>query len=195
MARKRKRVGRYRYTIVDKDIIQQEEKELKKKRGKYNIYDLDGEYGIGFTDKGEQFLFDLEDYDKIKEYKWSIDEDGYVKTYWDKKTKKGKHILFHRLVMGVLDNKDFFNCQVDHIEHNKADNRKSICTLEQNIMNQPSYDKDGRKIGVRAYCGTWIAEITVKGENINLGKFSTYEEAVEARIKAEKQYRGEFAGV
>ena len=37
---------------------------------KYNIYDLSGEYGIGYTLKGEEFYFDLEDYDKIKDYCW-----------------------------------------------------------------------------------------------------------------------------
>lgn len=31
-----------------------------------NTYDLSGEYGIGYTTKGEEFWFDLEDYDKIK---------------------------------------------------------------------------------------------------------------------------------
>lgn len=35
---------------------------------KYNTYDLSGEYGIGYTSKGEEFYFDLEDYDKIKDY-------------------------------------------------------------------------------------------------------------------------------
>lgn len=35
---------------------------------KYNTYDLSGEYGIGYTEKGEEFYFDLEDYDKIKNY-------------------------------------------------------------------------------------------------------------------------------
>ena len=186
-----KRKGKYQYTIIDKNIVQQEIKETKRKRGKYNTYDLSGEYGIGFTDKGEQFYFDLEDYDKIKDYKWSIDEDGYVRTTWDKQHKKSVHILFHRLVMDVLDNRDFFNCQIDHIEHNKYDNRKSklrICTFEENIKNQPSYRKDGSKVGVRLYYGTWIADIKVDGKPIQLGKFDTYEQAVDARIKAEKEY-------
>ena len=35
---------------------------------KYNSYDLSGEYGIGYTSKGKKFYFDLEDYDKIKDY-------------------------------------------------------------------------------------------------------------------------------
>ena len=34
---------------------------------KYNTYDLSGDYGIGYTSKDEEFYFDLEDYDKIKD--------------------------------------------------------------------------------------------------------------------------------
>ena len=49
-----------------------------KKNKKYNTYNLSGEYGIGYTTKGEEFYFDLEDYDKIKDYCWYIDENGYV---------------------------------------------------------------------------------------------------------------------
>lgn len=39
-----------------------------KKNKRYNRYDLTGEYGIGYTNQGVEFYFDLEDYDKIKEY-------------------------------------------------------------------------------------------------------------------------------
>lgn len=35
-----------------------------------NNYDLSGEYGIGYTSKGDEFWFDLEDYDLIKKYHW-----------------------------------------------------------------------------------------------------------------------------
>ena len=31
-----------------------------------NVYDLSGEYGIGYTAKGEKFLFDKDDFEKIK---------------------------------------------------------------------------------------------------------------------------------
>src|SRR5574344_527323 len=44
---------------------------------KYNTYDLSGEYGIGYTSKGEEFYFDLEDYDKIKDYCWCLNDQDY----------------------------------------------------------------------------------------------------------------------
>lgn len=33
---------------------------------KHNTYDLSGDFGIGYTDKGEKFYFDISDYEKIK---------------------------------------------------------------------------------------------------------------------------------
>ena len=43
---------------------------------KYNTYDLSGEYGIGYTEDSTIFYFDLEDYDKIKDYYWN-NNDGF----------------------------------------------------------------------------------------------------------------------
>lgn len=45
---------------------------------KYNGYNLQGEYGIGWTNKNEIFYFDIEDYDKIKDYCWFKNKEGYI---------------------------------------------------------------------------------------------------------------------
>ena len=38
---------------------------------KSNIYDLTGEYGVGWTSNtNREFYFDIEDFDKIKDYCW-----------------------------------------------------------------------------------------------------------------------------
>ena len=50
-------------------------KEIHSGLQKPNDYDLSGEYGIGYTTKGEEFYFDLEDYDKIKDIRWYIKND------------------------------------------------------------------------------------------------------------------------
>lgn len=39
---------------------------------KYNAYDLTKDYGKGYTLDGVEFIFDLEDYDKIKDYCWCL---------------------------------------------------------------------------------------------------------------------------
>ena len=64
-----------------------------KKFKKYNTYDLSGEYGIGYTSKGEEFWFDLNDYNKIKDYCWYYNSNGYLCS----QNANCKHIYFHRL--------------------------------------------------------------------------------------------------
>ena len=46
---------------------------------KGNKYDLNREYGIGWTSNtNQEFYFDLEDYDKIKNYTWLETDSGYI---------------------------------------------------------------------------------------------------------------------
>lgn len=148
-------------------------------RKRYNDYDLTHEYGIGFTSKGETFYFDLEDYDKIKPYSWRLNR-GYVIAHIN-----GKTAQMHRFVLNASK-------IVDHINHNKADNRKTNlrdCTPSQNNMNRNGvkgifFDKSKNK---------WRARIGINCKTINLGSFKTQQEAIKARKKAEKKYFGEFA--
>ena len=89
---------------VQKERVKESVKGANKK---YNTYDLTGEYGIGYTQKGENFLFDLEDYDLIKGYCWRI-SNGYVVTT-DLITNR--LILMHRLAMNCPEEK--------YIDHQK----------------------------------------------------------------------------
>lgn len=166
-----------------------------------NKYDLGGEYGIGYTQKGEAFYFDLEDYDKIKDYQW-VTKDGYFEAIaWNPSDGSQHKLRLHRLIMGVENIKDF-SCQVDHINHDKADNRKEnlrIVNNVQNGFNKVTWREDGTKIGVRKnpYHGgkPWVADIRINTKLIQLGTFNTYEEAVKARIDAEKKYYGEYRAI
>ena len=158
-------------------------------------YDLSGEYGVGYTFKKEEFWFDLEDYDKIKDYYWWYDSAGYVQAIIG-----GKHIRLHRLVMDVTNP----SLIIDHIQHltakeHKIDNRKSnlrIVTSSQNNMNADRTKNNTS--GVIGVCWNdlrqcWQAEIQVNKKKIFLGYFINKNEAAEARKKAEEEYFKEFA--
>lgn len=148
-----------------------------------NKYDLSGEYGIGYTSKGEPFYFDKEDYDLIKNYNWYLTSEGYVAAMKNRKT-----ILFHRVVM-----KCSAENEVDHIYHVLNDNRKimlRICDDQQNALNRSlRTDNTSGKTGVslNKRNGKWRAYITIDNKQKSLGHFSTFEEAVEIRVKAEKE--------
>ena len=91
-------------------------RELNKLKKKYNKYDLSGDYGIGYSSNtNEPFYFDLEDYDKIKNYYWYSNHDGYMCS-----SENNKQIIMHRLIMDIED----INIQVDHFNRNRKDNRK-----------------------------------------------------------------------
>ena len=158
---------------------------------KTNKYDLSGEYGIGYTSNtNEPFYFDLEDFDKIKNYCWAehkLSDSGYkaLETVVNKKT-----VRFHYL----LDKKGW-----DHINRNPFDNRKSNLrktTPEGNARNH-TIRKDNTSGTSGVYylekTGKWKAGIGLNGKMKHLGVFDTYEEAVEARVKAEKEHYGEWS--
>ena len=103
-------------------------------RKKHNTYDLSGEYGIVYTSKGEEFWFDKEDYDKVKDYYWRKDPHGYLRCQiFDPDTKKYIIFSFHRIVTDCPD-----DLVPDHINGKRFDNRKCnlrIATRCQNNMN------------------------------------------------------------
>lgn len=73
-------------------------------------------YGIGYDSKENEFYFDLDDYNVIKDIYWSKNQNGYFRG-----CSNGKEIALHRIIMGVEDEKLY----VDHINHERADNRKN----------------------------------------------------------------------
>lgn len=154
-------------------------KGIKVKRKRWNKYDLTHEYGIGYTTKGEIFYFDLEDYGKIKPYSWGT-ANGYICARINGKTTR-----MHRFILNASK-------IVDHINHNKADNRKfnlRECTPSQNSMN-----RDG-VLGVTfaKSKNRWNAYIGFNRKIISLGSFNTKQEAIKIRKQAEKEYFREFA--
>jgi hypothetical protein len=157
---------------------------------KYNQYDLSGEFGIGYTDKGYKFLFDLEDYEKIKNYCWYMHfENDYVSAY-----SREKDVLFHNLVMSVP--KGFV---VDHKFHNNFDNRKEnlrIATNYQNAQNTKKVKPHSSKykgVYFDKHENEWRADIYVMGKHICLGYFDNEEDAATAYNDAAIKYFGEFA--
>ena len=171
-----------------------------KNRKKYNEYDLSGDFGIGYTSKDEVFWFDLEDYDKIKDYYWSYSGGYLVARETCNDEHKRKEIRFHRFVMNETNPK----IKIDHIIHgktheNKYDNRKQnlrIATSGQNKMN--SHLAKNNKSGVTGVYwdqrkGLWGATIKYYRKSIHLGYFNDFDQAVNARIVAENKYFGDYS--
>lgn len=129
------------------------QKEKSRENGKqnkrYNTYDLSGDFGKGYTSKGEEFWFDKEDYDKIKDYCWYFDKkSGDLYTQLPDTRKR---VALHRLVMGFPKGK-----MVGHITHeafNRYDNRKcnlKIGPMKENARNTKLLSMENLKLQKKA---------------------------------------------
>lgn len=167
------------------------------KQQKYNTYDLSGEYGIGYTTSGDEFWFDKEDYEKIKEYCWYYSQRGYVIA-----RDNQKRVSLHNIIMGITSDDLENGIVVDHKNHppaneHKKDNRKSnleIVTLSENMQNRHLNKNNTSGVsGVhwnKNEC-KWQARIGLHGKRIQLGYFTNKNDAIQARKNAEIKYYGD----
>lgn len=171
-------------------------KAIKEKRRKQNKYEFYEDYIIGYAyNDNFPFKIDLDDYDKVKEYYWYHEKHGYFIS--PRRDYSNKKVRLHRLIMDVQDNKT--KIEVDHINRDKSDNRKEnlrLCNHTENGRNKDVLDINKSKF-TGVYWSkkdkTWYAQINIDGKTKHLGYQKTKEDAIKARLKAEKEYFGEFA--
>ena len=157
---------------------------------KENQYDLSGEYGVGITNNtNKEFYFDLEDYDKIKDYCW-YESHGRMPQLQAYNPETKKPIKMHNL-LGFAEH--------DHINRNELDNRKEnlrSCTRSQNCMNrgiQSNNTSGFTGVSWHNQSKKWCSSITKNKKFCILGYYTSKNDAVRARLKAEAEYYGEFA--
>lgn len=155
-----------------------------------NRYEFRDDMVIGYTQKNEPFYFDKEDYERVSVYCWCRHHDGYIYAAAGDK----KQIALHRLVMNASPDE-----QIDHINHQKENACKSNLrrvSRQENCFNAAlaknntsgrtgvTFDKRRRK---------WISRLMKGGISFFLGAFDNFEDAVEARRKAEERHYGVFS--
>ena len=156
---------------------------------KPNLYSLGDKVSIGYCAGGKIFLFDTEDYDKIKKYHWCSSKGGYISTRID-----GKTVLFHRFILGVKQEEE-----VDHIEGRPWDNRKEklrIASHQENMMNRKKSIKSTTGVtgvSIDKRTGKFRAEIHYHGRKYSLGCYKTLEKAKQARTQAEEKFFKDYA--
>lgn len=164
---------------------------------------------LGFSDK--QVLLDEDDYFRFRGFNWYLKDDGYVITDSSKpmRTRLGvpHKLRLHRLILGVAEGLD-----VDHINGNKLDNRKSnlrVCSRSENLQNKErGWKKKELPKGVHFRATSknpktgkiyqlkkpFFAVIRIsKYKNQYLGSFCTVEEAAKAYEAASLKYHQEFS--
>lgn len=158
---------------------------------KYNQYDISGEYGIGITTNSlNEFYFDLEDYDLIKDYCWRESNRGYVVCTDNKNRTSFK--IYHIVLSheGGYD-KDKI---IDHINQNKLDNRKNnlrLTTQYVNVVNSKMQKNNTTGItGVyfrkNVKCQSWSSCIG----KLYLGTYTNKDDAIKSRLIGELDIYG-----
>ena len=116
----------------------------------------------------------------------STDRDGYIQIRLDR-----VYYRAHRLAWLHYYGEDPGDLEIDHIEHNRSDNRISKLRLATASQNQRNGSWQG--IGWHDAKSKWRARIKVSGKSIFLGWFDCPLLARLAYLDARKQYFGEFA--
>lgn len=162
--------------------------EYKKKLDYYELHISGGVHGNNIV------LFDLDDFEKVKNHKWLINKYKRCKKEY-LYVVNAEMGFMHRLIMNPEKGK-----VVDHIGgcNTTLDNRKSnlkICSIKENVRkSELSKNNTSGHIGVcwNKAVNKWMAFIMVDRKYKNLGYFFDIEEAVKARENAEKLYFGEY---
>lgn len=157
-----------------------------------NKVELLDTYGVLYIGRAK-FLFDLEDLPLIENRSWYVDKDGYlVSCYYYAGTRR--FVRFHRIVMEAQA-QEF----VDHINKNRADNRKKNlrrCNRSENDRNRGLYSTNTSGVAGVFFDkkrGKWVANITYNSKKINLGRFVSKDDAIIARLRKEIELFKEFA--
>lgn len=152
---------------------------------KYNKYRFQNNICIVTINKDVEFIIDAEDYEKIKNICW-VESRGYIV---GRDCENSKVIKLHNYILGTKI--------ADHINRNTLDNRKENlreCTQSQNSKNQSKPKNSTCMFMGVSFChNKYEARIGYNKKKIHLGSFDNMEDAIIARLKAEKKYFGEFA--
>lgn len=117
-------------------------------------------------------IVDTEDLPKCLEYKWHI-RKGRNTNYAIATVSQTEKIHLHRLILAYTGSLD-----IDHINRNGLDNRKNNLRIVSHSTNLANNGKTGVK---RAPSGRYQATCTRNYQNIYIGTYDAFDEAVKAR--------------
>lgn len=144
--------------------------------------------------KGQVAIVDAIDYEELSAFKWHAHCTHGIWYAMRKAFVDGKRttLLMHRVLMNVSGKKT-----VDHINGNGLDNRRAnlrLATYTENNQNRGAYrnNKSGYK-GVSPSRNRWRARIKHDGKLVDLGTYTTPEDAAIAYNCGAIRFFGEFA--
>ena len=153
---------------------------VRKSLSKRNEYTFVENYVVGKTSDGTEFLIDKEDYEKVSPFCWCKQKNGYIVT---DSSVIGRTSL-HRFLMKPSGDK-----VVDHINHNRTDNRRAnlrVCTVAENNRNRliPPSGITTKRTGEHTYYSVFL-----RGKYY--GNFKDYQKAIAKRNEVWEQIKND----
>ena len=152
--------------IFDKTIYDQND---------YIVYENYAEIILRDKDCAEvgRAIIDIEDIERCKQYKWHIRKSHGKTNYVIASQPNNEKLHLHRFILGYNG-----ECDVDHINRNGLDNRKSNLRVVPHRINSANNDSIGVK---KVPSGRFQAQCCRNYKTIYIGTFNTFDEAVAAR--------------
>ncbi len=141
---------------------------------------------------GQEVIVDDEWYPILNEWNWYF-HNGYAARDIGGRNNK-QHIYMHRYICMAPD-----GYEVDHINQNKLDNRKEnlrVVLPEKNYYNRAK--QINNTTGYKGVCydrkrNKYMATISYKRKQMNLGRFKTAKEAAKAYNEAAIKLHGDYS--
>lgn len=143
---------------------------------------------------GKYAIVDDKDYDSLNQWHWYCNAQGYAvrKPYIKGSGRKNQKSLSIR--MHVLVNQTPEGFETDHVNRNRLDNRRenlrTVTSSENKFNTKIRMDNVSGVKGVfwENYTKKWKATIQANYKSISLGRYSSIDDAILARQKAEGIY-------
>lgn len=135
--------------------------------------------------QGKVSIVDDEDFAEVSRMKWCLlkgpSGNGYARCH--KRGTRNGYIALHHFIM----KSEQASCEIDHINGNSLDNRKSnlrFCSRSDNAKNRKPWGRSQYMGVTLRENGKWLAKININGKQVHLGVFIEEADAALAFDKA-----------
>jgi hypothetical protein len=117
-------------------------------------------------------------------------------------TDKKRMYLCHRIIYYMKTGEDLIGKYIDHPSGDRNNNKHlRVCTHKENLRNRlkkpgninKKFTSKFKGVSFESYSNKWKAQIHANGNNKNLGRYETEEQAAEAYNQAALEAFGQFA--
>lgn len=137
-------------------------------------------------------LIDAADAEYVNSYRWRVNADGYAVRDARVGEGVGKRVI--SLAKALMDVAPRDSRQVDHINRDRLDNRRSnlrVCTHAQNHQNVPGHPRSTsrfRGVSWDSARQRWAAYVMLAGRTHHLGRFERETEAAEVAAAFRREH-------